>query len=665
MGVVFKAHDQTLDEMVALKVLRPDARLGAQASRFRSEIRLARRIRHRNVCAIHEYGEEDGLLYISMELVDGRDLKRLLRENGPFHWEEGYEVALQIARGLEAIHEAQIIHRDLKPANIMKDSKDVVRVMDFGIAKAWNPETGSDLTKTGHIVGSPEYMSPEQIRGLTLDFRSDLYSFGVVLFEIFTGRAPFVGDTPVEVMHKHLMEPPPLEDADSVPTRLVPILRRALAKNRDDRYASVTQMRVELEALPTALKKDPTDDVPGPLRARKVLPRPDVARLLIPQLLRALGNANTVVRRDAALALGSTESDSDVVRSALQAARDDDDPNVRAAAAAALQRLPAAKPLPPAPPSPPEPPPRPQPDSPSVGATAVRSAPQPPPEPQPAPRPSPPQPAPSVEPKAVERVRRERRPLERSRRPFHRVATATALAAFLTLALAWLVLRNPREPEKPSPRPSGTASSSPPESPPPSPDETPRPSPSAPPASGAPQPVVPPGPSAAPKPRPSPVAGGTATHDPANAPLQFATTTTAPPVPTTTPEPPPAEPSPSVPATTTPPPPTTVAVRPGDRVELSDPDVRPPRAVAALSASPTPILERIGVRGTVDLRILVDEKGSVLQTEVGRVDCTPRGAQYERILREAAVKSAAQWRFEPATKGGMPVRVWMPIQIRF
>jgi TonB family protein len=122
-----------------------------------------------------------------------------------------------------------------------------------------------------------------------------------------------------------------------------------------------------------------------------------------------------------------------------------------------------------------------------------------------------------------------------------------------------------------------------------------------------------------------------------------------------------AEPRPSVPTTTAPTPPTTPAVHPGDRVDLSDPGVRAPRALAKLLVSPTPIVERIGITGTVELHILVDETGRVLESKVDRVDCRPRGKQYERLLGEAAAKSAAKWRFEPATKGGVPVQVWMPI----
>ncbi len=290
------------------------------------------------MCAIHEFGEDRGLglLYISMELIDGLDLKRVLRESGAMSWDKGYDVAFQVASGLKAIHEAGVIHRDLKPANIMRDARGVVRVMDFGIAKAWHSETGDDLTITGHVVGSPHYMSPEQIRDLPLDFRSDLYSFGIVLFEIFTGQLPFVADTPVEVMMKHLKEPPPFEgDHGQIPAPLLPILRRALAKDPGGRYADAVQMRLALRGAEENTGTDPMLVRPW----ESVPARPDVARLVVPHLLRAMGNVRATIRRDAVIALWSLKSAEGAILAALERARDDDDPLVRGAATEALQAL--------------------------------------------------------------------------------------------------------------------------------------------------------------------------------------------------------------------------------------------------------------------------------------------------------------------------------------
>jgi hypothetical protein len=247
MGLVYKASDRVLDEVVALKVLRAGFAANAEADRrFRSEIKLARRVSHRNVCRIHEYGEDGGLRYLSMEFVDGAELKQAVRGKGGLPLKEACEVAIQIAKGLEAIHDVGVIHRDLKSANIMVDGKGVVRLMDFGIAKH-REQQGDGMTAAGEIVGTPEYMSPEQARNQKLDFRSDIYSFGIVLFEILTGRLPFKGETPLDTLVMHVKEPPPLEG--NVPELILPVLRRALAKKSADRYASVRGLLTDLRAV--------------------------------------------------------------------------------------------------------------------------------------------------------------------------------------------------------------------------------------------------------------------------------------------------------------------------------------------------------------------------------------------------------------------------------
>jgi TonB family protein len=248
MGTVYMVRDHVLDETVALKTLRPDlAREPDVVRRFVSETKLARRVRHGNVCAIHEFGEDRGLRFLVMEFVDGTDLRRILKESAPLPPEECFDIALQIARGLRAIHHVGIIHRDLKSPNIMRDARGRVRVMDFGIAK----QSGSDTTLGGQVVGTPEYMSPEQARGRKVDFRADLYALGIVVYEIFTGRVPFKGDTPIATILKHLNEPPPLygEEAAALPPSLVPIIARALAKDPAGRFESADAM---LQALQTA-----------------------------------------------------------------------------------------------------------------------------------------------------------------------------------------------------------------------------------------------------------------------------------------------------------------------------------------------------------------------------------------------------------------------------
>jgi hypothetical protein len=283
MGMVYKAHDRSLDENVALKVIRPDlARQAHLHDRFRSEIKLARRIRHKNVCSVYGDGDENGVLWVCMELVDGVDLRELVRTQG-LPAPDAFDVAIQIAEGLQAIHDVGIIHRDLKSANVMRDNKGVVRLMDFGLAKQWLAEGVTGATASGHVVGTPDYMSPEQARGEKLTFASDVYALGVLTFELFTGEPPFRGDTPLSTLLMHLNAPPPLEAGAGMrlPSAVVPALRRALAKRPADRFDSAAAMADALRrardlsqangdsATPTQLRaqSSATTDVPAPTEA--------------------------------------------------------------------------------------------------------------------------------------------------------------------------------------------------------------------------------------------------------------------------------------------------------------------------------------------------------------------------------------------------------------
>ncbi|HEX9710478.1 MAG TPA: protein kinase, partial [Candidatus Thermoplasmatota archaeon] len=285
LGRVYRAHDRMLDEVVAVKVLHPEAARSAELSRrFRSEIKLARKVRHKNVCAIHEYGEHEGYRFVAMELVDGVDLHRILRERGPLPPQDAFDVAIQVSKGLSAIHEAGVIHRDLKTPNIMRDSHGDVRLLDFGIAKLLTPTGTLAVTAVQKVVGTPEYMSPEQIRGDELDERSDLYGLGVVIYELFTGVVPFQGKSPLDTLVKHMNTPPPLygDAAARLPPGLVAVLRRCLAKRPDERYSTARDLLDALrvarnatfpERAVTPAGMTPLEHAPQPEMRTTVLPR--------------------------------------------------------------------------------------------------------------------------------------------------------------------------------------------------------------------------------------------------------------------------------------------------------------------------------------------------------------------------------------------------------
>jgi len=325
MGMVYRAHDRLLEETVAIKVLRAEfANTAEMLKRFKHEIKLARKVSHRNVCRIHEFGEDGGVRYISMEYVEGTDIKQLARDKGgSLETDEAFDVAIQAADGLQAIHDVGIIHRDLKTANIMRDPAGRVRLMDFGIAKsaAGDRSTGGGLTVDGQIMGTPEYMSPEQCMGEKIDARSDVYALGVVIYEIFTGTVPFRGDSPVATLFKHINEPVPFEGAAAarIPLAAVPVLRKALAKSRDARYASAAALAEALrEACLQTKEGIPADVAPtgalpvilpsgAPAWATPTPTPPDrrrVTRLDIPVnfVIRRVGTAGKVLQEERTVA---------------------------------------------------------------------------------------------------------------------------------------------------------------------------------------------------------------------------------------------------------------------------------------------------------------------------------------------------------------------------
>ncbi len=243
MGIVYKAHDRELDDLVAIKTLRSEA-LSADPTlldRFKQEIRLARRITHPNVLRTHDLGESNGLKYLSMEFVKGLTLKHLLESSQLLPTPVGLRIAKQMCAGLAAAHEVGVIHRDVKPQNILIEPSGGLKIMDFGIARLTEDR---GMTATGTVIGTPDYMSPEQARGLPLDFRSDIYSTGVVLYEVFTGSLPFEGDSPLAVVLKHVNDPPPLPQSKNprIEPKIAAIIRRCMEKDPAARFQSVAEL---------------------------------------------------------------------------------------------------------------------------------------------------------------------------------------------------------------------------------------------------------------------------------------------------------------------------------------------------------------------------------------------------------------------------------------
>lgn len=247
MGAVYKARDRELDRTVALKLIRPDlARNPEMVRRFKQELILARQVTHKNVIRIFDLGQADGIKFITMDFVEGHDLRALLKEKGKFPPSEAARIMLQICRALEAAHGEHVIHRDLKPQNIMLDGKGRVYVMDFGIARSVHVP---GMTQTGALIGTPEYMSPEQARGENLDQRSDIFSLGVIFYEILTGTKPYPSDIPLATLWKRMQEPvtPPLKIEPSLPDTLNDIVVKALQIEPENRFATAREMAHGLE----------------------------------------------------------------------------------------------------------------------------------------------------------------------------------------------------------------------------------------------------------------------------------------------------------------------------------------------------------------------------------------------------------------------------------
>ena len=256
MGVVYKAFDREVGEILALKAIRPEFRRldPTLLERFKQELRLARRITHRNVVRTFDLGEADGIYYITMELVRGTTVASLIREAGRLAIPAALTIGKQVCRALEVAHEAGIIHRDIKPQNLLVDPTGFLKVTDFGIARLAGADSdGKALTVEGAIVGTPQYMAPEQLLGEPVDGRADLYATGAVLFECVTGRRALEASDAMALVAYHLKESAPVTNPASlnpeIPDQLSRAILRALARRPEDRWQSAAEFLRALEEV--------------------------------------------------------------------------------------------------------------------------------------------------------------------------------------------------------------------------------------------------------------------------------------------------------------------------------------------------------------------------------------------------------------------------------
>jgi serine/threonine protein kinase/CheY-like chemotaxis protein/Tfp pilus assembly protein PilF len=256
MGKVYRVLDKKVEEEVALKLLNPEIAADEKTiERFRNELKFARKISQRNVCRMYDLNEDEGTQFIIMEYVPGEDLKSTIRRKGQLPVGKAISIAKQVCEGLSEAHQLGVVHRDLKPQNIMIDKKGNARIMDFGIARSLEVK---GLTETGMMIGTPEYMSPEQAEGKDVDLRSDIYSLGIILYEMVTGTVPFEGDTPLSIALKHQSETPrnPKETNDQIPEDLSRVILKCMEKDKEKRYKRTEGILSELKkiekGLPTA-----------------------------------------------------------------------------------------------------------------------------------------------------------------------------------------------------------------------------------------------------------------------------------------------------------------------------------------------------------------------------------------------------------------------------
>ncbi len=249
MADVYLAHDRLLDRPVAVKVLFAEfASDPSFVERFRREAQAAANLNHPNIVGVYDWGQEGNQYYIVMEYIDGRSLAEILRAEGSLLPERAADIGIDVAAALGFAHRNGVVNRDVKPGNILISSSGQVKVTDFGIARAFDEGVQENLTQAGSVMGTATYFSPEQAQGKPVDPRSDVYSLGVVLYEMVCGRPPFTGDSPVAIAYKHVQEPPaPLRDhKPDIDPALDAIVLKAMAKSTANRYPSAEDLRSDL-----------------------------------------------------------------------------------------------------------------------------------------------------------------------------------------------------------------------------------------------------------------------------------------------------------------------------------------------------------------------------------------------------------------------------------
>lgn len=283
MGSVYKAFDKEVEEKIALKTIKPEIAADENViQRFRNELKIARKISHKNVCRMFDLGREDDTYYIAMEYVSGEDLKSSVRRMGPLSTGKVLGFATEICEGLAEAHRLGIVHRDLKPQNIMIDKGGIVRIMDFGIARS---KELKGMTENGSTIGTPEYMSPEQVEGEDLDQRSDIYSMGVILYEMVTGRTPFEGKTPMSVAMKHVTEKPkePRGLNMQIPEDLSRVIMKCMEKDKTRRYQRALDLLYALKEIERRIPAiERVKPARRPITSREITVSFSIRRFLIP-----------------------------------------------------------------------------------------------------------------------------------------------------------------------------------------------------------------------------------------------------------------------------------------------------------------------------------------------------------------------------------------------